>query len=58
MVQVDLGRRDHRNRTLLELGPQALAVLQTGLERAGVDVAAEVALPPLVDVPEYRALRA
>jgi glucosyl-3-phosphoglycerate synthase len=58
MVQVDLGQRDHRNRTLLELGPQALAVLQTGLERAGVDVAAEVALPPLVDVPEYRALRA
>jgi glucosyl-3-phosphoglycerate synthase len=55
MVQVDLGQRDHRNRTLVELGPQALAVLQTGLERAGVDVASEGELPPLVDVPEYRA---
>jgi glucosyl-3-phosphoglycerate synthase len=60
MVQVDLGQRDHRNRTLVELGPQALAVLQTGLERAGVDVAAEAPLPPLADVAEYRsrALRA
>jgi glucosyl-3-phosphoglycerate synthase len=54
MVQVDLGRRHHRNRTLVELGPQALAVLQTGLERAGVDVTPEAQLPPLVDVPEYR----
>ena len=55
MVQVDLGQRDHRKRTLVELGPQALAVLQTGLQRAGVDVASEGELPPLVEVAEYRA---
>jgi hypothetical protein len=28
--------------------------LQTGLERAGVDVASEGELPPLVDLSEYR----
>jgi glucosyl-3-phosphoglycerate synthase len=36
IVQVDLGTRVHRNRTLDELGPQALTVLQTALDRAGV----------------------
>ena len=36
MGQVDLGTRAHRNRPLDELGPQALAVLQTGLLRAGI----------------------
>ncbi len=35
LAQVDLGRRDHRNRPLDQLGPQALAVSQTILERAG-----------------------
>ncbi len=35
MVQVDLGRRVHRNRPLAELGPQAEAVLRTVLSRAG-----------------------
>ena len=30
IAQVDLGLRRHRNRSLEELGPQALAVLQTG----------------------------
>jgi glucosyl-3-phosphoglycerate synthase len=35
LVQSDLGERVHRNRTLAELGPQALAVLQVGLHRAG-----------------------
>ena len=34
IAQVDLGLRRHRNRTLDELGPQALAVLQTALGRA------------------------
>lgn len=36
IVQVDLGTRLHRNRTLDELGPQALTVLQAALDRAGV----------------------
>jgi glucosyl-3-phosphoglycerate synthase len=36
VAQVDLGVRHHRNRSLDELGPQALAVGQTILARAGV----------------------
>jgi glucosyl-3-phosphoglycerate synthase len=36
LVQSDLGERVHRNRSLAELGPQALAVLQLALERARV----------------------
>jgi glucosyl-3-phosphoglycerate synthase len=36
LVQSDLGVRIHRNRTLSELGPQSLAILQVVLERAGV----------------------
>ncbi len=39
--QVDLGSRTHRNRPLDQLGPQALAVLRTALDRAGVDMAPE-----------------
>src|SRR5688572_25521257 len=35
IAQVDLGLRRHRNRSLEELGPQALAVLQTALGRSG-----------------------
>ena len=35
MAQVDLGVRTHRNRPLDQLSPQALAVLQTALHRAG-----------------------
>lgn len=38
MAQADLGVREHRNRPLEELGPQAMAVLVTGLRRAGVPV--------------------
>jgi glucosyl-3-phosphoglycerate synthase len=38
MAQVDLDVREHRNRPLEELGPQAMAVLVTGLRRAGVPV--------------------
>jgi glucosyl-3-phosphoglycerate synthase len=37
LVQCDLGRRVHRNRPLHELSPQALAVLEVVLARAGVD---------------------
>jgi glucosyl-3-phosphoglycerate synthase len=36
IAQRDLGVREHRNRTLEELAPQAMAVLVTGLRRAGV----------------------
>jgi glucosyl-3-phosphoglycerate synthase len=36
IAQRDLGVREHRNRTLDELTPQAMAVLLTGLRRAGV----------------------
>lgn len=36
IAQVDLGVRHHRNRTLDELGPQALSVGQAILDRAGV----------------------
>ncbi|HEY8523697.1 MAG TPA: glucosyl-3-phosphoglycerate synthase [Acidimicrobiales bacterium] len=39
IAQSDLGTRRHRNRHLDELGPQALTVLQTGLQRAGVAAA-------------------
>ncbi|HET6949031.1 MAG TPA: glucosyl-3-phosphoglycerate synthase [Acidimicrobiales bacterium] len=53
IVQVDLGTRVHRNRPLDELGPQALTVLQTALDRAGVRAANPATLlrpahPPLV----------
>jgi glucosyl-3-phosphoglycerate synthase len=36
LAQCDLGERIHRNRPLAELGPQALAVVQVALSRAGV----------------------
>lgn len=36
VAQVDLGVREHRNRPLLELGPQAMAILVTALRRAGI----------------------
>ena len=67
--QVDLGTRRHRNRSLDELGPQALAVLQTALRRAETGRGGPATLvrpdlepvevdtterPPLVDVAAYR----
>jgi glucosyl-3-phosphoglycerate synthase len=69
IAQVDLGTRRHRNRSLDELGPQALAVMQAALVRAGVPVPPSTTLvrpgreplvvdvavrPPLADVPGYR----
>ncbi len=42
IAEADLGVRHHRNRPLPELGPQALAILQTVLQRAGVS-------PPVAD---------
>jgi len=69
IAQVDLGTRRHRNRPLDELGPQALAVLQTAMRRAEmvgneaatlvrpdlepVEVAGDER-PALVDVAGYR----
>jgi len=52
VAQVDLGLRRHRNRSLDELGPQALAVLQTALGRAGdgARVAATLVRPDLEPV--------
>ncbi len=38
IAQVDLGTRTHRNRPLDELSPQATAVMQTMLSRAGRSV--------------------
>jgi glucosyl-3-phosphoglycerate synthase len=35
-AQVDLGVREHRNRPLDELGPQAMSILVTALRRAGL----------------------
>jgi glucosyl-3-phosphoglycerate synthase len=35
-AQADLGRREHRNRPLDELGPQATAIVVTALRRAGL----------------------
>lgn len=51
IAQADLGVRLHRNRSLRELSPQAMAVMQTVLRRAEPDLVAEVAdlVRPAVD---------
>jgi glucosyl-3-phosphoglycerate synthase len=60
IAEADLGVREHRNRDLDALAPQAMAVLLTGLRRAGVapvDVAStlvrvdDTGSPTLVPVP-------
>ena len=48
IAQVDLGTRIHRNRPLAELAPQAMAVIQTVLVRAGVETAADGRWSPLL----------
>lgn len=68
IAQVDLGTRRHRNRPLDELSPQATAILQTVLQRAGRSVPSRATLvrpgldpvevvaselPALVEVPTY-----
>ncbi len=64
IAQADLGTRTHRNRSLEELGAQATAVLRVALLRAGVEERAgwdpsDVAQrPPMIEVEEYRAVRA
>lgn len=57
LAQVDLGHREHRNRPLGELGPQAEAVLATALARAGL-AAAVPECPALADERVTRALTA
>jgi glucosyl-3-phosphoglycerate synthase len=68
IAQADLGTRRHRNRPLDELSPQATAIIQTTLQRAGrvvppratlvrpgldpVELTASE-LPPLVAIPTY-----
>jgi len=47
VAQVDLDVREHRNRPLAELGPQALAVMATALRRAGL---LPVATAPFVEL--------
>ncbi|MGI8663155.1 MAG: glucosyl-3-phosphoglycerate synthase [Acidimicrobiales bacterium] len=70
IAQVDLGVRHHRNRPLDELSPQAAAVLQTALRKAGSTVGVAPATlvrpgldpveidpverPPLVSLSAYR----
>jgi glucosyl-3-phosphoglycerate synthase len=68
IAQVDLGTRVHRNRPLDELSPQATAVMQTALRRAGSSAASRATLvrpglepmeivaselPPLAAIPSY-----
>jgi glucosyl-3-phosphoglycerate synthase len=43
VTQIDLGTREHRNRPLADLGPQALAILVTALRRAGLAPEADTA---------------
>jgi glucosyl-3-phosphoglycerate synthase len=43
LAQVDLGTRRHRNRSLEELGPQALTILQVALRRTDPSLVAEFA---------------
>jgi glucosyl-3-phosphoglycerate synthase len=56
LAQVDLDVREHRNRPLDELAPQARAIIATALQRAElldpVDVRER---PPMITLPEYRA---
>ena len=56
IAQVDLGMREHRNRPLDELSPQALEVTATALQRAGmVEPVVVRERPPIITFPAYRA---
>jgi glucosyl-3-phosphoglycerate synthase len=50
LAQCDLGERIHRNRPLAELGPQALAIVQVALSRAGLAPGAAAGLAGLAGV--------
>lgn len=74
LVQVDLDIRLHRNRSLADLGPQAMSIMQTMLCRVDPDLAPPVVelrrpgqpevtvdvseRPPMIEVDSYRARRA
>lgn len=74
LVQVDLDIRHHRNRTLHDLGPQAMSIMQTMLSRVDGALAPPVAellrpghepvsvdvseRPPMLEVAPYRDRRA
>ena len=73
IAQVDLVSRHHRNRSLDELSPQALSILQTAFARAGLPASrpailrrpglppltcAHVERPPLADLRAARRRRA
>ncbi len=53
IVEVDLPMRSHRNRPLDQLRPQARAVLEVALHRAGVLGRPLEECPPLAGVPGY-----
>jgi len=54
IAQVDLGVREHRNRPLVDLGPQALAVLVVALRRAGLgDVELENVGPEVAELVRF-----
>lgn len=53
VIEVDLSPRSHRNRSLEELRPQATAVLEVALARAGVRLPRPAECPPLGEVPGY-----
>jgi hypothetical protein len=53
VIEADLGERTHRNRPLDELRPQAVAVLEVALQRAGVLGRSVPECPPLRTVPGY-----
>jgi glucosyl-3-phosphoglycerate synthase len=56
VVQVDLGAREHRNRPLADLAPQATEVMAAGLQRAGMlESSAVRERPPMFTVAGYRA---
>lgn len=44
IAEVDLGTRRHRNRTLEQLGPQAMTILQVALRRTDPHLAPQVAM--------------
>ena len=53
IVEADLGVRQHRNRSLDELRPQARVVLEVALHRAGLRTAALAECPPLRTLPGH-----